>query len=183
MAMHTSLTLTAAPPALSPGGYVARAYADHVTPATPAADFAASRDGEVWTIALSWHAPHAVRALDGDPARFLDAAALLVPTTEAAEAMTMGAPDDPVEGVLWRADAERPLAIAAKGWGTVERRPAHDQWTADARWKDGFWYVTFRLGAWTALDRFRRIAVAIWRGAERERAGLKSVTPTWIPLT
>lgn len=182
MATHTSLTLTAAPPALSPGGYVARAYADRLTPSTAQVDFAASHGDATWTVALSWHAPHPVRALDGDPSRFLDAAALLVPTTEAAQAMTMGAPDDPVEGVLWRADADRPLRIAAKGWGTVQRAPAPTEWTIDARWKDGFWYVTFRLGAWTALDRFRRLAVAVWQGAGRERAGLKSVTPAWIPL-
>lgn len=182
MAIRTTLTLTAAPPALSPGGYVARAYADHVTPTTAEVDFAAGTEHGTWTIALSWHAPRPVRALDGDPARFLDAAALLVPTTEAAQAMTMGAPEDPVEGVLWRADAERPLRIAARGWGTVERQAAPAEWTVDARWKDGFWYVTFRLGAWTALDHFRRLAVAVWQGAERERAGLKSVTAAWMPL-
>lgn len=183
MTTRTSLVLSAAPPALSPGGYVARAYADHVTPTTAQAELAASSEAGTWTIALSWHAPRAVRALDGDPARFVDAAALLVPATEAAQAMTMGTPADPVEGVLWRADAERPLRIAARGWGTVERQAAPPQWTAEARWKDGFWYVTFRLGGWTVLDRFRRLAVAVWQGAARERAGLKSVTPQWIRLS
>ncbi len=182
MATHTTLTLTAAPPALSPGGYVPHAYADRVTPTTARVDFAASTERDRWTIALSWHAPHPVRALDGDPARFLDAAALLVPTTDAAQAMTMGGPADPVEGALWRADAARPLRIGAKGWGTVERQAAPAEWAVEARWKDGFWYVTFRVGTWTALDRFRRLAVAVWQGAERERAGLKSVTPAWIPL-
>ncbi|MCC6846884.1 MAG: hypothetical protein IT294_00175 [Deltaproteobacteria bacterium] len=183
MATRRRLVLSAAPPALSPGGYVARAYADHVTPATAQADLASSFEGGAWSIALSWRAARAVRALDGDPARFVDAAALLVPTTEGAQAMTMGAPGDPVEGVLWRADAERPLRIAAEGWGTVERQPAPPQWTATARWKDGFWYVTFRLVGWPALDRFRRVAVAVWQGAARERAGLKSVTAQWIRLS
>ncbi|MEB2286032.1 MAG: hypothetical protein B6D46_03945 [Polyangiaceae bacterium UTPRO1] len=182
MTTRRSLTLTAAPPALSPGGYVPRAYADRVTPTTARVDFAAGEEGGAWTVALSWHAPRPVRALDGDPARFLDAAALLVPTTEAAQAMTMGAAEDPVEGILWRADGERPLRITATGWGTVVRQAAPAEWAADARWQDGFWYLTFRVGAWAPLARFRRLAVAIWQGAERERAGLKSVTPVWIQL-
>ncbi len=181
--MKKSLTLSATPPALSPGGYVMRAYADRLTPSTTRADLEVGEKDGTWTIVLSWEAAHPVRALDGDPSRFVDAAALLVPTTEGAQAMTMGAPTDPVEGALWRADQARPLHIAAKGWGTVDRSEAPAPWSTEAEWKQGLWHVTFRLGAWTALDRFRRLAVAVWQGAERERAGLKSVTPAWITLS
>jgi hypothetical protein len=68
---------------------------------------------------VAWQSAAPVRSIDGDPSRFVDAAALLVPGTEAAQAMTMGGPADPVEGLLWRADAERPLAVAARGWIAV----------------------------------------------------------------
>jgi DMSO reductase family type II enzyme heme b subunit len=177
------VALIAAPPALSPGGYVPRAYAERVTPSTARADLEIDEQGGLWTIALSWEAAHPVRALDGDPARFVDAAALLVPATEAAQAMTMGAPGDPVEGVLWRADRDRPLRIAAQGLGTVERGEAPAQWSTEAEWRRGRWHLRFTLGGWAALERFRRLGVAVWQGAARERAGLKSVTPAWIALS
>jgi DMSO reductase family type II enzyme heme b subunit len=181
--LRRSLTLNVAPPGLSPGGYVGKAYADHVSPRTTHADLEVAEKDGAWTVELSWRAAHPVRALEGDPSRFVDAAALLVPATEAAQALTMGAPTDPVEGALWRADQARPIRIAAKGWGTVERQDAPALWTTDAEWKNGLWQVRFTLGAWASLTRFRRLAVAVWQGADRERAGLKSVTPAWIALS
>ena len=180
--IRRAVTLSVAPPALSPGGYVMKAYADRLAPTTARADLEVEEQSGTWTVSLSWKAEHPVHAIDGDPQRFVDAAALLVPTTEAAQAMTMGAPTDPVEGALWRADRERPIHIAAKGWGTVERGEAPAPWRTDAEWKNGLWRVRYTLGAWPALERFRRLAVAVWQGAERERAGLKAVSAEWIAL-
>ena len=181
--MRTTLTLNAAPPALSPGGYVARAYADHVNPATAEVELVVSERGGVWDVALMWRTDAPVTKLAGDPTVFVDAAALLVPTTEAAQALTMGAPSDPVEGVLWRADRERPIRIVARGWGTVERHDAPPEWRIEARWQKGVWRLRYTLAGWSALDRFRRLAVAVWQGARQERAGLKSVSAGWVSVS
>jgi len=181
--MQTTLTLIAAPPALSPGGYVARAYADHVSPETAQVELAVSERGGVWDVALAWKTDAPVTKLDGDPTAFVDAAALLVPTTEAAQALSMGAPTDPVEGALWRADHERLLRISACGLGSVERRDAPEDWRAEAEWKKGLWRLHYTLAGWSALDRFRRLAVAVWQGARHERAGLKSVSAGWISVS
>lgn len=181
--LRKTLTLNVAPPGLSPGGYVAKAYADRVSARTTNADLEVTEKDGAWTVELSWKAANPVRALDGDPSRFVDAAALLVPTTEAAQALTMGAPTDPVEGALWRADRDGPIRIAAKGWGTVERHEAPGPWKTEAEWRNGVWRVRFTLGAWSSLSRFHRLAVAVWQGADRERAGLKSVTPAWIAVS
>lgn len=181
--MRTTLTMNAAPPALSPGGYVARAYADHVTPETAEVELVASERGGVWDVTLAWKAAAPVTKLAGDPTAFVDAAALLVPTTEAAQALTMGAPTDPVEGALWRADHERPIRIAARGWGTVERLDAPPEWRAEAQWKNGLWRLHYTLAGWRALDELRRLAVAVWQGARHERAGLKSVSAGWIAVS
>jgi steroid C-25 hydroxylase gamma subunit len=180
--MRTTIDLIAAPPALSPGGYVLRAYADHVNPETAQADLAVAEHGGVWDVTLVWKTAAPVTKLDGDPTAFVDAAALLVPTTEAAQALSMGAPADPVEGALWRADRQRPVRISARGFGTVERADAPADWRTEAEWKNGFWRLRYTLAGWSALDRFRRLAVAVWQGARHERAGLKSVSAGWIAV-
>jgi steroid C-25 hydroxylase gamma subunit len=180
--IRRTIAMGVAPPALSPGGYVSRAYADRVHPETASVELQADHRGGAWDIALAWKGGEPTTGIDGDPTRFVDAAALLVPTTEAAQALTMGAPTDPVEGALWRADRPRPVHISAKGWGTVERSDAPATWQVHAEWKGGLWHLRYTLEGWNALDRFRRLAVAVWRGTGRERAGLKSISPGWIAL-
>lgn len=177
-----TIAMGVAPPALSPGGYVSRAYADRVHPETASVELEATSSGGAWDIALAWKDEAPVTAIDGDPTRFVDAAALLVPTTEAAQALTMGAPNDPVEGALWRADLAKPIHISARGWGTVERSDAPAGWKVEAERRGNLWHLRYTLEGWSALDRFRRLAVAVWRGAGRERAGLKSISPGWIAL-
>jgi DMSO reductase family type II enzyme heme b subunit len=96
--------------------------------------------------------------------------------------MTMGSATAGVDGWLWRADRERGLRIAAHGLGSVERCEIPRAVRIAGVWTDGRWGVSFELPAWDALTRERRIGVAVWRGVEAERAGLKSVSPDWIAL-
>lgn len=180
--MRRRVELVAAPVGMTPGGYVATAYAGHTVAATPAAEMAASRVGEGWRIEIEWACPAPVRALDGQPTRFVDAAALLVPAVDDAPWVTMGAPEKPVEGVLWRADRDRPARIRAHGLGTAVRAAAPEAWRAESMWENGRWRVAFALADWPALERSRRLGIALWRGADGERASLKSVSPGWLPL-
>lgn len=180
--MSRRIELVAAPVGLTPGGYVATAYAGRTTPATASADMTVTRAGEGWQIELIWACAAPVRAVDGQPTRFVDAAAVLVPAADDAPWMTMGAPGKPVEGALWRADHERPTRIVATGLGSVIRGTAAEGWRADGEWQNGRWRVAFALPEWPALARSRRCAIAVWQGAAAERASLKSVSAGWLPI-
>jgi DMSO reductase family type II enzyme heme b subunit len=91
---------------------------------------------------------------------------------------TMGSPQHPVQGWHWRAGTDLPFAVRATGIGTVERAQEHPV-QGRARWAEGRWQVVLAgpLGAeglplrkGSALP----VAFAVWSGAARERAGLKS---------
>ncbi len=181
--MRAKISLMAAPTALSPGGYVGRAYAHRTAPNTPAADLEVVRTPTgTWRMRIAWDCAVPVRALDGDVDRFVDAAAVLAPSTADAPFMTMGAPGQAVVGALWRPDRDELFGVRAEGLGTVLRQPAPEGWRARAEWKVSRWRLEFTLPRWPALDEQRRLGIAIWQGAEGDRGGLKSVSPGWIEL-
>jgi DMSO reductase family type II enzyme heme b subunit len=180
--MHTKVSLIAAPTALSPGGYVAKAYADRSAPRTPVVDLEVKNDAGHWTIRLVWACPEPVRKLDENVDRFVDAAAVVAPSVPDAPWMTMGAPGKAVEGALWRADRDTLIGVRAEGLGTVERGTAPEAWQARADWKAGRWTLELELPGWAVLDARGQLAVAVWQGAEGDRAGLKSVSPGWLEL-
>jgi DMSO reductase family type II enzyme heme b subunit len=178
--MRSKVSLIAAPTGLSPGGYVAKAYADRGAPRTPVAELEVEKSGALWRIRVSWACAQPVRELGDDVDRFVDAAAVLAPTVPDAPFMTMGEPGKAVEGVLWRADREALFGVRAEGLGTVERRAAPEAWKARAEWKNGRWLLELELGGFGALDAQQQLALAVWQGAEGDRAGLKSVSPGWL---
>jgi DMSO reductase family type II enzyme heme b subunit len=180
--MRSKISLIAAPTGLSPGGYVAKAYADRSAPRTPVVDLEAVRSGGLWRIRIRWACSEPVRELGEDVDRFVDAAAVLAPTVLDAPWMTMGAPGKAVEGALWRVDREGLIRVRAEGLGTVERSAAPDAWKARAEWEAGRWSLELEIEGWAVLDAQRHLAVAVWQGAEGERAGLKSVSPGWLDL-
>ncbi len=174
--------MIAAPTAIQPGGYVRRAYAERGPARTPEVVLEVAEFGGLWRIALEWECPEPVSEVRKDPGLMSDAAALLTPVVEGAPWITMGEPGRGVEGALWRADGDTLYRVTAEGLGTVVRHPADEEWAVRADWKKGRWRVDFGLRAWAPLTRSRHLAVAIWRGAEAERGGLKSVTPGWIEI-
>jgi len=180
--MRSKISLIAAPTGLSPGGYVKTAYADRSAPRTPVADLEAVTTGGAWRIRVRWPCSEPVRELGEDVDRFVDAAAVLAPTVADAPWMTMGAPGQPVEGALWRADRTELLGVRAEGLGTVVRSDVPEAWKARAEWKAGQWRLELDLEGWTALDARRQLAIAVWQGAQGDRAGLKSVSPGWVEL-
>lgn len=180
--MDRDIELVAAPVGMTPGGYVAGAHADHATPVTPRVRLHVESAGDTWQVVVRWPCAAPVADIAGDPGRFVDGVALLVPGTDHASWLTMGAPEHPVEGVLWQANRERPFRFRATGLGSVERGGAPDDWRANGNWTDGQWTVRFVLPAWAALNRSRRLAVAVWQGRAAERASLKSVSPGWIDV-
>lgn len=179
--LRVQIPLMVAPVGMQPGAYVPKAYVDPVTPRTSTADLEVERTGR-WRIGVRWLSPVAARSLEGDPGRFVDACAVLTGETPDAPWITMGAPDHAVVGALWRADRPSPYRIRAEGLGTMERSEAPSGWRVASAWEDGSWQLEFDLGAFPALDRSRRLALAVWQGAARERGGLKSVSTAWTLL-
>jgi DMSO reductase family type II enzyme heme b subunit len=180
--MKQTVPMMAAPVGMVPGGYVARAYADRLLPNTKSATLEAQREGTGWRVRLSWSCPDPVRDASEHTDRFVDAAALLVPTVEDAPWISMGAPGKAVQAALWRADREVLLQIRAEGLGTVKRGPAPDRWKVKADWQEGIWSVSYELAPWPSLERRGQLAFAIWRGAAADRAGLKSTSTGLIAL-
>jgi len=180
--MRSKVSMIAAPTGLSPGGYVAKAYASRTAPKTPVVELEAAKSGDVWRVVLAWRCPEPVRELGDEVDRFVDAAAVTAPTVPDAPWVTMGAPGQAVEGALWRADRDALLAVRAEGLGTVERSDPPAGWSAHAEWAAGRWRVAFELRGWAVLDARRQLAVAVWQGAEGDRGGLKSVSPGWLEL-
>ena len=129
-------------------------------------------------VRLDWEAVRPSRLIS-DVNVYPDACAVLFPADGCeAEFGTMGSPQHPVQGWHWRAGTDLPFVVTATGIGTVERAGEHLV-EGRARWSEGRWQVVLAgpLGAdgiplrkGSAMP----VAFAVWSGAARERAGLKS---------
>lgn len=180
--MKKTVTLIAAPTAMQPGGYVPKAYADRTKPTTPQADLSVEAVGKGWKITLGWACATPVKSIAKETDKFLDSCAVMVPVTEDAQWVTMGAPGKAVEAVLWKADRERPWRMHAEGLGTMKRDTAPQDWKIVAEWNNGRWQVVFDIADWPVLSQHKKLAFAIWHGADQDRGGLKSVSPDWVSV-
>jgi DMSO reductase family type II enzyme heme b subunit len=132
----------------------------------------------VVAVRLEWAALRPSRRIS-DVNVYPDACALLFPADgREAEFGTMGSPKQPVRGWHWRAGTELPFSVTATGIGTVERAKEHAV-QVRSRWAEGRWQVVLAgpLGAEGMPLRKGSglpVAFAVWSGAARERAGLKS---------
>jgi DMSO reductase family type II enzyme heme b subunit len=181
--MKKELDLIAAPTGMQPGGYVPVVYSDRDGSKTPSATVEAEHSTRGWRFRIAWPCPEPARDIGGESDRFPDAAAIVAPAVPEAPWVTMGAPGQAIAGFLWRADREELLSVRAEGLGTVQRGEASGIRRLNSEWSAGEWSVAFDVADWKELDATRRFAVAIWRGAARERAGLKSISAGWIEVT
>lgn len=176
-----SIRLMVAPTGMQPGGYIGKAYADRTQALTPTADIGVDTTNG-FVISVRWKCADPMIDASDNPRQFIDSCALLVPEKADAPWITMGAPGLPVAGVLWRGDKPDPYAIRAEGLGSVQRSTPPKDWKAEASYADGYWRVTFTLPQWAPLAEHKLFAIAIWQGAQSERAGLKSISEGWLPL-
>jgi DMSO reductase family type II enzyme heme b subunit len=140
---------------------------------------AAAADGGV-AVRLDWGVLRPSRLIS-DVNVYPDACAVLFPADgREAEFGTMGSAKHPVQGWHWRAGTDLPFVVTATGIGTVERAVEHPV-RVRARWVEGRWQVVLAgplggdgipLRKGSALP----VAFAVWSGAARDRAGLKSIS-------
>lgn len=180
--MKQTIEMMAAPPGMSPGGYVGLAYEDRDEPTTPLVDVETIRVPKGWQVSLSWACPEPVNVIAHETNLFLDAAAVLTPLASGSELYTMGAPGEGVEGALWRAESDKVTHIHSEGLGSVQRSEAPRDWIVESKWENGIWHVNFLFLGWPALETFERFAIAVWRGADKNRGGLKSISPDWLSV-
>jgi DMSO reductase family type II enzyme heme b subunit len=164
-----------------PSAYVQVAWRDRPRGGIGEVRVRAAAGGGSLAVRLDWAALRPSRLIS-DVNVYPDACAVLFPADgREAELGTMGSPNHPVQGWHWRAGTDLPFVVTATGIGTVERAKEHPV-QARARWSEGRWQVVLAgpLGAegmplrkGSALP----VAFAVWSGAARERAGLKSYSP------
>ena len=137
-------------------------------------------------VRLDWAAPSPQRRID-DWDVYADGCGVLFPSDgRSAEIETMGSARKPVEGWFWRAGTESAFQVTARGLGTVERAGEHGV-RASWLWDGGRWQVVLGRGfgaGGVGLSVGSRLPVgfAVWCGAAKERAGLKSYSPRWCEL-
>jgi DMSO reductase family type II enzyme heme b subunit len=141
----------------------------------------AAASASAFAVRLDWAAVRPERLIS-DVNVYADACAVIFPADgREAEFTTMGSPESPVRAWHWRAGTDAAFVVTATGIGTVERVAEH-QVQGRARWAEGRWQVVLArpLGAdGVPLDQGSTVpmAFAVWSGAARERAGLKSFSP------
>ncbi len=171
-----------------PSDYVINAWVDRPYGLTGRLLVAAAHNGEALFFRLSWQDETKDDKIP-DTDRFPDAAAVLFPVRLDAPLQAMGSREQPVNAWYWRPDLEEPLSVTATGLGTTVR-DTNGSLTAAASYGEGGWQVVISRpfavegDAVVPLHRgiTRKVAFAVWQGANQERAGIKGATLEWQPL-
>ena len=146
-------------------------------------------NGTTLSIRLTWADPDDDSAPE-DLDDFADGAAVMFPLAEGASALSMGSQGAPVNAWLWKADEAKPFDVVAQGYATSDRRDADvSGLKASATHANGHWILVFQRplvaeGAFVSFagEEDIGIAFAVWEGANKERAGQKSVSGDFVAL-
>jgi len=169
-----------------PSAYVQVSWRDRPRAAIGEVRVRAAAGAGGLAVRLEWVALRPSRRIS-DVNVYPDACAMLFPADGGeAEFDTMGSPKHPVQGWHWRAGTDLPFAVTATGIGTVERAKEHPV-QVRSRWSEGRWQVVLGGPLGTDGIPLRKgsampVAFAVWSGAARERAGLKSYSPQLCEL-
>ncbi len=185
-----TLALMGTPLGLQPTDAIRVAWARKKIGIVSAVDLAVVHNGSEVALRLEWSDSGENREI-GDTGEFPDAAAVAFPLVADAPLTTMGAPGQGVNAWYWRADdSDRGRDVVAEGLGTsrtVESELVHTRGV----WKGGRWQVVIaralRVETAEPLIQLERggstqFGVAIWEGANGERAGIKAFSGEWREL-
>ena len=183
---ETAVSLVPTPLDAQPSAYVRSSWAGRPYGTLATAGVSAVVSGGALYIRLRWSAAEPRQAIT-DNNTYADACAALFPLDgREAELSAMGDERHPVQAWHWRAGTALPFVITATGLGTTTRIPNHPV-SVGAAWENGSWSVVFRRdlneqGVPLAAGRSVPMGVAVWSGANNERAGIKAHTPDWLTL-
>ncbi len=184
---ETTVSLAPTPLDAQPSAYVRASWANRPHGTLRTAGLSAVVAGDALYLRLRWAAAEPRLAIT-DNDTYADACAVLFPLDgKTAELSTMGDERSPVQAWHWRAGTALPFVITATGLGTVSRVPNHPV-SVGAAWENGSWSVVFKRGLGEqgvplAAGASVPLGIAVWSGANSERAGLKAHTPAWLTLT
>ena len=183
---ETAVALSPTPLDAQPSAYVRASWADRPHGKTGTVNVSAVVADDALFIRLRWETAEPHQSIS-DNNVYADACAVLFPADgKGAELATMGDEKRPVQAWHWRAGTALPFVVTATGLGTTERAKAHPV-SVGAAWEGGSWSVAFRRdlggkGVPLAAGASVPIGLAVWQGANNERAGIKSHTPDWLTL-
>ena len=148
-------------------------------------------NGDSLTLRLSWPSEKHDEIADLD--QFVDGAAVMFPLTPDASAVTMGSRGNPVNAWYWKANLDgAAFEVVAEGYGTSARQHGErkSQVKAAAVHRDGRWELVLsrpmNIGsgrAQFAAGQTANMAFCLWDGGNRERAGRKSFSGDFVPVT
>jgi len=183
---ETAVSLSPTPLDAQPSAYVRASWANRPHGKLGTVNVAAVVADDALFIRLRWDAAEACQSIT-DNNVYADACAVLFPADgKGAELATMGDEKRPVQAWHWRAGTVLPFVVTASGLGTAERAKSHPV-SVGAAWEGGVWTVAFRRelgekGVPLAAGGSVPIGLAVWQGANNERAGIKSHTADWLTL-
>lgn len=151
--------------------------------------FKMAHNGKSVSIYVSWKDETRDDKIE-DLDQFIDSVAVMFPLTPAANSMTMGDADNPVNAWFWRADKAEPYDVLAYGFGTSQRRDGRMSGLSVASsFKEGRWHVVFQRRLRANLlssgqvnfkpASISGLAFAVWDGANKERSAQKSFSGEW----
>ena len=148
-------------------------------------------NGDSLALLLSWPSERNDEIADLD--QFVDGVAVMFPLTPNASAVTMGSSGDPVNAWYWRANLDGvAFEVLAEGYGTSARQQGEgkSQVIAGAVHREGRRHVVLsrpmNIGSGRAhfvAGQTARMAFCVWDGGNRERAGRKSFSGDFVPVT
>jgi len=183
------VSLIPTPLVLQPSPWLVQAFDGRSYGKLAAAGLSFLHNGQLIAARVEWSVPTPAVSTRG-PDEFADACAVILPFVRDAPLITMGSVDQWVNMWLWRADSVGPFTVTAAGLGTTQRIQ-DGVLEAKGIYRDGRWHVAFvrLLAPGTSQDHVSlkpgtpwQVSLALWQGANQERAGLKSFSPGWMPL-
>lgn len=184
------IPLMGTPAGMQPTAAIQVAWINKKIGAVDLVAVSALHNGTEIAFRLEWSSPSEnTEITDNDS--FPDAAAIALPVVPDAPIITMGAPGKPVNAWYWRADEPQSARqLNAVGLGsslTFDRKVLRGRGV----WKEGRWGIVLARplrvqseisAAQLTPGTETGFGVAIWDGANAERAGIKAFSGNWLPL-
>ncbi|NNN22380.1 MAG: hypothetical protein HKL80_10320 [Acidimicrobiales bacterium] len=182
------VSLAPSPIDSQPNHYIREAWANKEYGTTKEADVTLGSEGKKFYIRLEWSSNVEKHA------EFPEAAAVFFPASESPSSpMTIGTRENPVRMWQWKnrlpvqSKLPKVLDLIATGPGvfhpakTINGSNQSQSLQGNGTFEDGKWKVVIS-GDLDVVVGSKKMGIAIWNGANQERAGLGAVSTEWIDI-